>query len=77
MYEPVCFPSLPFQGGLFGNGSLGGSESPLGGLGGIGAASGMTSAHKQMLQAQPSLRDPSKGIMHVTMCYIHVTSFFG
>ena len=62
MLEPVCY--LPLQGSLFGNGGLGGSESPLGGLGGI--ASSMSSAHKQMMQAQPSLRDPSKGM------YIHV-----
>ena len=60
---------LSSQGGLFGNGVGGGSESPLGGLGaGMGSASSAAimgvSATKHMLQAQPSLRDPSKGTIH-------------
>ena len=48
------------QGGQFGNGAGGGGESPLGGLG--GSVAGTMSTHKHMLQAQPSLRDPSKGM---------------
>ena len=38
-------------------------ESLLGGLGGgVGAGMTVSAAHKHMLQAQPSLRDPSKGL---------------
>ena len=36
-------------------------ESLLGGLGGAAAGMTVSAAHKHMLQAQPSLRDPSKG----------------
>ena len=37
-------------------------ESLLGGLGGAAAGMTVSAAHKHMLQAQPSLRDPSKGL---------------
>ena len=63
---------LLLQGGLFGNGAGGGGESPLGGLGGSAMGMTISAAHKHMLQAQPSLRDPSKGVcVCVCVCVCH------
>ena len=63
--------------GLFGNGvGGGGGESPLGGLGVVGSKSSgsvmSSSARQQMLQAQPSLRDPSRGAVCTTRLIIAV-----
>ena len=44
-------------------------ESLLGGLGGAVAGMTVSAAHKHMLQAQPSLRDPSKGTsLYLCVC---------
>ena len=48
-------------------------ESLLGGLGGAAAGMTVSAAHKHMLQAQPSLRDPSKGTsLYLCVCAVRV-----